>query len=186
MYDIIDKHKTVAILPPRVSIQLRPGQMKKVSPSELREMEEKAANSLQEAIYSWILRKQHRMNYSVAFEDISTTNAKLRKANIDYESLRLMDAKKIAAALNVDGLIDINVNTEKPMSDGAAIALFAVFGVAGSTNNTTAITSIRDGRSGDLLWRLNTTASGSIGSSPAQLSDMIMKRAARRFPYRMR
>ena len=185
MYEKIDRHKMVAIIPPQVYIQLRPGQMKKISPSEHADMEQRASAAVQEAIYNWILRKQGRMKYSVAFQDIAVTNAKLRNENVDYTSMRAMDAKKIAALLGVDGVIDMSINTDKPMSDGAAIAIYALFGVMGSTNNTTATTSIRDGASGELLWRMTLRAQGSVGSSPVQLTEMVMRRAARRFPYRM-
>jgi hypothetical protein len=182
MKHVIGGHNTIAILPPSVHMQLRHNQMNRTSPEQLAEMERKLAYEIQDNIYSWMLRKR-RSKYSVNIEDIAVTNAKLKDAGIDYKSLWDRDAKEISKLLSVDGMVDMDINTQKPMSDGAAIALYFI-GFNSITNHTHVITSVRDGATGNLLWRMTLNADGGVGSSPGQLTNYVMKKAARRFPYR--
>jgi len=74
-------------------------------------------------MYGWFLRKADKYHYTVTFQDINKTNALLKKANIRYEDLGSTDRGAMAKALGVDAVIQDNIRMEKPMSDGAAVAL---------------------------------------------------------------
>jgi len=181
MYASITRHKVVAILPPKVSMKLRPRQMRKTSPEKLKDMEKEMAYEVQQAMYSWILRKQRYMNYSTKFQDIKITRARLENAHIDYWALQKMDPKEIALVLSVDGLVDMDISTEKPASE----AMSFLFGaMAGPANHISAVTRIYDGPTGTELWNLTRDAKGNAYSTPDQLVKMVMKKAARHFPYR--
>jgi hypothetical protein len=185
MRQVVNTHKTVAIIPPAVALQLRPYQMRRTTPEQLADREEKMGYNIQNNMYSWILRKQHRMNYSVQFQDITATNAKLAKAGITYADLHKMDPDEVAKILAVDAVLGMTVNAVKPMSDGAAFTLGMFFNIWGVTNHTSVTTNIHDGATGNLMWRTTINENGSAGSNPEQLINMVMKRTARRFPYRM-
>lgn len=185
MYQSTSKHKTVAVLPPVVDMQLRPRQMERTSPEQLKRMEQETSWGIQQAMYSWLLRKHGKMNYSVQFQDISKTNATLKNANINYDALRTMDPTEVAKVLGVDAVIDMNVHTDKPVSEGVAITTQLLQGTwVGPTNHTMVVTNIHDGSTGSLLWKLEREANGNAGSTPEQLIKMTMKRTARKFPYR--
>ncbi|MGZ8558622.1 MAG: hypothetical protein ACXWWC_09825 [Chitinophagaceae bacterium] len=72
---------------------------------------------------------------------------------------------------------------EKPMSEGAAIAVGVLIGAWGSTNKVETTINIHDGKSANLLWKYDYEASGSVGSSTTKLVDALMRNAAKKFPY---
>ncbi len=69
------------------------------------------------------------------------------------------------------------------MSEGAAIAVGLLVGAWGSTNNVQTTININDGKSGDILWKYDYQASGSVGSSTTRLVDGLMRNASKKFPY---
>ena len=75
------------------------------------------------------------------------------------------------------------LNTEKPMSEGAAVAVGLLVGAWGPTNKAQTTINIHDGTSGDLLWKYDYEVSGSIGSSSTKLVDALMRNATKKFPY---
>jgi hypothetical protein len=179
----LQKHKTVAIIPAEVTMKLRPNQQRKTSESELREMEKTTGYEIQDKMHGWFLRRSAKYQYTVSFQDINKTNAKLKEAGIDYKDLRDMDRSKLANILGVDAIMQDRLNTEKPMSEGAAVAVGLLVGYWGNTNNVQTTINIHDGNSGDLLWKYDYSASGSIGSSTTKLVDALMKNATKKFPY---
>jgi hypothetical protein len=73
--------------------------------------------------------------------------------------------------------------SEKPMSEGAAVAVGLLVGFWGNTNKVQTAINIHDGKSGELLWKYDYEASGSVGSSTNKLVDALMRNATRKFPY---
>ena len=72
----------------------------------------------------------------------------------------------------------------KPMSAGAAAALYVVTGGIGATNTVTTTLSIKDCSSAQLIWD-DYKYSGGLGSSPASLVEGLMRNASNRMPYRL-
>ena len=177
------KHKSVAILPAEVNIQLRPNQTKNLSAEQIQEMANKTAIDIQEKMYGWFLRRGDKYDYTVTFQDVTKTNAKLREAGIKYFDLKTTDRAKLANILGVDAIMQDRVNMEKPMSEGAAIAVGLLVGTWGSTNKVETTINIHDGTSGNLLWKYDYEASGSVGSSSTKLVDALMRNATKKFPY---
>jgi hypothetical protein len=180
---ITKKHKTVAILPTNVAIQLRPNEMKNMKDGYLEDMEAKTGYSIQDKIYVWLLKRSDRFNYSVTFQDVSNTNAMLLKQGLDYTSLKTKTKAEICAILNVDAVISSNANMKKPMSEGAALAVGLLIGAYGSTNNVQTSIAINEAIKGDLVWKYDWAASGSVGSNTDNLVDGLMRNVARKFPY---
>ncbi|NOT50543.1 MAG: hypothetical protein HOP10_04625 [Chitinophagaceae bacterium] len=177
------KHKTVAILPADVSTRLRPNESKKVTAEQLASMNEKTGFAIQDKMYSWFLRRSEKFEYTVTFQDVTKTNATLKKAGISYDDLASKDRTELAALLGVDAILQNRTSLDKPMSDGAAVAVGVIFGVWGNTNSAQTTINIHDGRSGDLLWKYDYQASGSIGSSADNLVNALMRNASKKFPY---
>ena len=176
-------HKVVAILPANVTIQLRPNEMKKTSPEQLEKNEESTGYAIQDKLYSWFLRRSEKYHYTVKFQDVSKTNALLKEANISYSDLQTLPKDQVARLLNVDAVISTSLRSDKPMNEGVAVAVGVLFGVWGSTNSAFTTINIHEAKKGDLIWKYDYQAQGSVGSSPDNLVNALMRNASKKFPY---
>jgi hypothetical protein len=68
------------------------------------------------------------------------------------------------------------------MSDGGALATGMLTGIWSATDQATATLAIHD-TTGNLLWRYDYTASGTIGTTSAGLTRFLMKNASKKFPF---
>lgn len=177
------KHKSVAILPADVVIRLRPNDAKKMTQEQADENAKQTGYEIQDAMYSWFLRRSGKLNYSVDFQDITKTNSLIKDAGIVYSDLKTKDRSSLAKLLNVDAVIQNSTSLDKPMSEGAAIALGLLVGVWGSTNQVKTTINIHDGTSAKLIWKYDYQASSSVGSSSTNLVNALMRNASRKFPY---
>jgi hypothetical protein len=172
-----NSHQLIAIAPPIVSIAAR----KKVDAEAMKEQQKTESANFQKEMYSWLLKRKMQNRIFVEIQDVETSNAKLRKAG--YFDDNPMSPNEICEVLGVDAIITSNYSLAKPMSEGAAVALGLLVGVWGSTNNTTVTLEIHDRETKKLLWNYNHKVSGSVGSSPAQLVDNLMRNASKKMPY---
>jgi|SRR5436190_9844625 len=179
----LSRHKTVAILPAEVTIQLRPNESKKLTAEQLMDLQNKTAYDIQDKMYGWFLRRGDKFHYTVTFQDINKTNAKLKDAGIAYDDLKSKDRADLAKILGVDAVMQGKTVSEKPMSEGAAVAVGVLFGAWGNTNKVQTAINIHDGKSGELLWKYDYEAAGSVGSSTTRLVDALMRNATKKFPY---
>ncbi|PHN06550.1 hypothetical protein [Flavilitoribacter nigricans] len=170
-------HHTIAIAPPTVSIAAR----KKVDAEALKEQQKTESVNFQKEMYSWLLKRKMQNRITVDIQDIATTTTLLQRAG--YYDDQPMTPAEICKALGVDGLITSNYALSKPMSDGGAIALGIVFGAWGPTNQTVVNVEIHDNGKEQMIWSYNHQAAGSIGSSPGQLVDVLMRNASKKMPY---
>jgi hypothetical protein len=167
-------------------MKLRPNEAKKLTPEQITELNTKTGYDIQEKMYGWFLRRGDQYKYTVTFQDVTKTNAKLKQAGIQYNDLKNTDREKLAQILGVDAIIQDRTQMEKPMSEGAAIAVGLLVGAWGSTNNVETTINIHDGASGDLLWKYDYSVAGSVGSSTTKLVDALMRNASKKFPYSTR
>lgn len=116
-------HKTVAILPADVLIQLRPKEMKNTTAEQIHRLEEQTGKIIQDKMYTWFLKRSDKHRYTVSFQDISRTNALLLQAGRDYDHIHTNTKDDLARLLEVDAVISTKAIMEKPMSDGAAIVV---------------------------------------------------------------
>jgi hypothetical protein len=179
----LGKHRTVAILPADVTTQLRPNQAKKMTQEQIDDLSKKTGYDIQDKMYSWFLRRSGKFNYTVTFQDVNKTNALLKQAGINYSDLASKDRSEIAKILGVDAVLQNRSRMEKPMSEGAAVAVGLLVGAWGSTNKVETTINIHDGKTSNLLWKYDYEASGSVGSSTTKLVDALMRNASKKFPY---
>lgn len=177
------RHKTVAILPADVTMQLRPNQAKNTSAEQQRDMESKSALDFQEKIYAWLLRRSQQRGYTVQFQDVRQTTARLRESNIPFNELRTHTPQELAKLLGVDAVLTTSVHTSKPMSDGAAVAVGLLVGAWGATNQANITVNINEAEAGKLLWKYDFVAAGSVFSSSESIVDALMRNASKKFPY---
>ena len=177
------RHKIVAILPADVTTKLRPNEAKKVTADQIDQMAEKTGYDIQDKMYSWLLRRSEKFHYTVSFQDVTKTNSLLKKAGISFKDLQTKDRTELAKILNVDAVMQDKARMDKPMSEGAAVAVGLLVGAWGATNKVETTINIHDGKTGNLLWKYDYEASGSIGSSTTKLVDALMRNASKKFPY---
>lgn len=173
-------HKVVAILPFDANVSLRPKQMKEITPKQLADIEKNEGLSVQSAMYSWFLKRKKRGDLLVEIQDPKRTNALLSQNDVN---LKAITSEELAGILGVDAVITGTFETDKPMSDGASIALGLLVGFWGSTNAATLNMSVNDGTDGELLWNYNKRVAGSLGSNTDQLINKLMRKASRRLGY---
>lgn len=178
---IAKDHKIIAILPFSAKVSLRPKQMKEITPEQLKDMELGEGRAIQNSMYTWFLNRQKRGDLLIEVQDPSKTNALLLKS--DITDLARYTPEELAAILEVDAIITGHFETDKPMSDGASIALGLLVGFWGSTNAATINMSVKNGSDGQLLWNYNKRVAGSLGSSTDTLINTLMRKASRRLAY---
>jgi hypothetical protein len=180
----LSKHKTVAILPAEVSIGLGAIDAKNVTPAKITQMKERTGVDVQRRMHAWLLLKEDKFNYTVEFQGVSKTNSILKDADISYSEIKDKNMVELAKLLGVDAVIQSTVNMEQPTSNGAAMVVGVLSNIWLSTNNVKTTIKINDGKNGDVLWRYDYQASGSVGRSVNTLVDALMKSASRNFPYK--
>lgn len=177
---IAKHHKSIAIIPFSAKVSLRPKQMKEISAEQLENMETDEGYSIQTAMYSWFLKRKKRGKLLINVQNPNKTNALLKKNEINMETTT---PEELAKLLGVDAIITGTFETDKPMSDGASIALGVLVGFWGTTNSAVVNMSIHNAEDGLLLWNYHKRVSGSLGSSNDQLINKLMRKASRRLAY---
>jgi TolB-like protein len=181
--DITKSHKKVAVLPFVVTIDSK-NQSKEFTIDVARKAERDEAYMFQQQIYSQFLKQQSKGMYTVEFQDTDHSNTLLSKSGITYENLSNYTKSDIARYLGVDAVISGTIRRSKPMSSAGAIVLGLLGGFWGSTNRVDVTINLHDGSNGDLLWKYDHEASGSIGSSSEGLAKSLMKGISKDFPYK--
>jgi hypothetical protein len=176
-------HKTIAILPFKTIMKLRPKQMQQMTPEQLAQMQKDEGLAVQSALQTYFLKRKEQHNFKISFQDLATTNAQLAKHNVDPDELDKYTPKELAEMLEVDAVITGILSTDKPMSEGASVALGLVVGIYGPTNSGKCTININDGTSGELLWKYEKTLSRSLGSDTNTVINTIMRKASRQLPY---
>jgi len=177
------EHKVLAILPFKATVKLRPKQMESMSKEQLDEMEKNEGLAIQSALESYFLKRKDQHEFSVSFQNTATTNAVLAKNNIDETNIAKFTPQELADLLEVDGVITGTLDTNKPMSEGASLALGLIVGFYGSTNSGKCTINIFDKTTGELLWKYEKTLSRSLGSDTNSVINAMMRKASQQFPY---
>lgn len=180
---IAKEHQIIGIIPFKASVTLRPKQMKDITPVQLDRMEKAEGEGIQSSMYSWFLKREKRGTLTVKVQDPTTTNAKLRKAGITIENYEEYTPYELAKILEVDAIVMGNFETNKPMSEGASVALGLLVGFYGSTNKAIINLFIYNADDGELLINYNKSVSGSMGTSTEDLINTLMRKASRRIAY---
>ena len=182
--DLAKDHKTLAVLPFRTTLQLRPAEVKKNGgPEGVRVLEEREGLGVQSALQSYFLKQKADNDITVDVQDVAKTNALLAKSGMTSDKMLTMTMEELAQLLGVDAVISGTFESSQPMSGGAAVAMLMVGGFSGPTNTGKLAISINDGKSGELLWKYDKSLSRGFGSDTNSIITTIMRKASRQFPY---
>lgn len=165
--EYIGEHKIVAVLPFSVEIE---GENKKqiTSKKERVRNEKEIEEQIQESLYKFLLTNQNK--YSIEFQDINTTNLKLKNSGI-MSTLTTTPKEEIAKALGVDAVIAGNYDQKMKNKD--------------SKSGIIKIT-LYDGPTGDWVWKLDENAGSkySLIDETDKLMNSLMEKVVNFFPYR--
>ncbi len=176
-------HKEIAVLPFQVTLRLRPKQMRNITPQQLKNMEYAQGKGIQSAMFSWFLARGKKGKLKVRIQDPMTTNAIFKKNGITIKNITEYTPKELANFLGVDAIVMGTMETNKPLSTGASIALGVITGFYGMTNKATMNLFIYNGKDGDVLVNYHKAVAGSLGSTVESMVNILMRKASRRIPY---
>jgi hypothetical protein len=177
----ISNHNKIAFLPFDAVIRFKK-MPKNTTIEQVKEMEEDMGYVFQEQMFTRFLKKIN--HYNVEFQDVSMTNALLKKNNITYSNFKEYTKEEIAKILKVDAVVSGKILSTKPMSEGGAIVIGLLTGIGTSTNKVDVNISLYDALDSKLLFKYDHTYSGGIGSSPESISKALMRSIEKKFPYR--
>ncbi len=180
---IASGHSVIGIVPFDATVKLRPKHMKEITTEQLERMEIAEGENLQNAMYAWFLRRDKQGKLNVRVQDPATTMAKLKQAGIETGDIPDHTPQELCAILGVDALISGTLSTDKPMSEGASVAIGAIFGVWGSTNSAVVNMYVHNAMDGEVLVNYHKRVQGSLGSNTDQLINVLMRKASRRIAY---
>ncbi len=176
-------HKTAAILPVIVHFKLKPREKRKTDSVWLKQEEEKKGMEMQRKMYNWFLKTSD--NYTISFKDITQTNDALLLAGIKYADIETKTSIELAELLGVDVVIAANTVIKMPVSEGAAVIQALLSGPYGIGSNEAEISiTAFDTAQGGVVWRYEFAATRSVLMSNNELVDVLMKNAAKKFPYK--
>ncbi len=182
--DFQARHRTVAILPPTVSINAQ--SFKAGTPIETIENQQREESMLfMRQLYAQLLARQTKLGYTVKFQDIDDTLALLEREGITQQDLKAMTRTQIAQKLGVDAVMSLRVYRDKPMDTGAAIFSVLIAGVS-VTNEVQVNLAIHDGKTGQMVWNFDHLIGGGLVSSAEGMARSLMKAISKKFPYNSR
>ncbi|MGV3541419.1 MAG: hypothetical protein ACO1OQ_16505 [Rufibacter sp.] len=187
---IAKNHKTIAILPFDVRIGLRPKEMEKLTPEQLYDLELKHGRAMQSALQVYFMNTINGKRDIINVQDVRTTNSILEEKDLQPEELAALTPTQLAQMLGVDAVLTGSLTTEKPLSNGAALALAAYtffftpdISNGGPTNAGNASMKIHDGATGNLLWSYDKMLARGLGSDTHTIVKAITRKASKKIPY---
>ncbi|MBL4724933.1 MAG: hypothetical protein JKY73_06100, partial [Lutibacter sp.] len=156
--------KTIAILPMKVQVKLRPKQLKDFSSEQIIEMGKNESLDIQKGTYTWFLTRKKRGTMLVGVQNPARTNALLKKNGIDIHSYDEYLPSELGEILGVEAVITGTYETSKPMSNGAAIGLALLTGGMFATNSATMNMDFTSTIDDELVVNYHKKIKGSLGS----------------------
>ncbi|RUT78343.1 hypothetical protein [Ancylomarina longa] len=179
----VSKTKTIAILPLRVQVKLRPKQLKDFTSEQIAQMDKDESLDIQKGMYTWFLTRKKRGTMLVEVQNPARTNALLKKNGIDIYSNEEYLPSELGKILGVETLITGTFETSKPMSTGAAVGLAVLTGGLFATNSAIMNMDFTSTIDDELVVNYNKKIKGSLGSDAQDLINILMRKVSRRIPY---
>ncbi|MDC3260362.1 hypothetical protein OAU59_00470 [Winogradskyella sp.] len=179
----VENTKTIAILPLKVQVKLRPKELKDFTPEQIIEMGKNESLDIQKGMYTWFLTRKKRGTLLVDVQNPTRTNALLKKAGIDIHSYDEYLPSELGKILGVETIIMGSFETSKPMSNGAAIGLAVLTGGMFATSSATMNMDFMSTTDDELVVNYLKKVKGSLGSDAQDLINILMRKVSRRIPY---
>lgn len=174
---------TIAILPLKVQVKLRPKELKDFTSEQIVQMNKDEALDIQKAMYTWFLTRKKRGTMLVDVQNPTLTNTLLKKKGIDIHDYSEYLPSELGEILGVETIITGNFETSKPMSNAAAIGLAVFTGGMFATSAATMNMDFTNTNDNELVVNYNKKIKGTLGSDAQDLINVLMRKVSRRIPY---
>lgn len=175
-------HNVIAILPFDVSVNLRPKEMKDMTADQIATMAESESKGVQNALFSWFLKRKNQGRLELDVQPPQTTNAKLLREGITSEVLAAYEPSEICEILGVDAYISGAMATNKLMSQGTAVVMTLLVGASAGPQVTMTL-NIYEGASNELMCNYQKKLTGSGFNTNQDMVNVLMRKASRRIAY---
>jgi len=175
--------KTIAILPLKVQVKLRPKELKDFSSEQIAQMNRDEAIDIQKGMYTWFLTRKKRGTMLVDVQNPTMTNTLLKKQGIDIHNYSEYLPNELGEILGVETIITGNFETSKPMSNAAAIGLAVFTGGMFATSSATMNMDFTNTSDNELVVNYNKKIKGTLGTDAQDLINVLMRKVSRRIPY---
>ena len=175
--------KTIAILPLKVQVKLRPKELKDFTSEQIVEMCKNESLDIQKGMYTWFLTRKKRGTLLVNIQNPTRTNALLKKNGIDIHSYDEYLPSELGKILGVETIITGSFETSKPMSNAAGIGLAVLTGGLFATSSATMNMDFMSTTDDELVVNYLKNVKGSLGSNAQDLINVLMRKVSRRIPY---
>ena len=179
----VENTETIAILPLKVQVKMRPKQMKDYSLEELEELQKSESLDIQKAMHSWFLTRKQRGAFVLKIQSVARTNALLLREGIDIHNLDIYTPTELGEILGVETVIMGTFETSKPMSVGAGAALLVLTGGAFSTQTAVTNMDFYNVSDGELVVNYYKKVRGGLGTDSQDMINILMRKVTRRIPY---
>ncbi len=179
----VSNTKTIAILPMKVQVKLRPKELKDFTPEQIIEMGKNESLDIQKGMYTWFLTRKKRGSLLVDVQNPTRTNALLKEKGIDIHSYDQYLPSELGKILGVETIITGTFETSKPMSNGAAIGLAVLTGGMFATSSATMNMDFMSATDDELVVNYLKKINGSLGTDAQDLINILMRKVSRRIPY---
>lgn len=179
----VENTKTIAILPLKVQVKLRPKELKDFTSEQIIEMGKNESLDIQKGMHTWFLTRKKRGSLLVDVQNPTRTNALLKKNGINIHSYDEYLPSELGKILGVETIITGSFETSKPMSNGAAIGLAVLTGGLFATSSATMNMDFMSTTDDELVVNYLKKIKGSLGSDAQDLINILMRKVSRRIPY---
>ena len=182
----VKQHQKIAILPMKVTMRDTKSSTKnRMSAEDLQRMEDSYQEGFQNSMYSWFLKMKKKGRMSQEIQDVSRTNALLKKNGLmTMEDIEAYTYDEIAKMLGVDAVFAGDVIATRSFGKGGAAAIAVLTGISVKTGDADVMVRLYDGQKGKLLWSFDRTVASNYATDPEDVVDYLMKRVSKRFPYK--
>ena len=192
-------HQTIAILP--FEMEFLGVQPKNFTPEIVDAIEENESLLFQTSFFNKVLEstRRGRKQLSIDIQHYSKTLTLLEKNGISIRESWFEDPSKLAEILEVDAVVKGRIQKMRYFTDAESYGIETgrvildiltdsnIFSDTGLTDKeVTTSYSLIDKDNGAVLWSIDFKQQADWNTSSEQIVDMINRRSARRFPYRVK
>jgi hypothetical protein len=184
--EVTAKHEKIAILPFNVTLTFKKEKLRpKMSENELKEVAYEEGVGIQRSVYAWLLKQKTKDNIGINIQDVDQTNALLKKAGIKTkEDFLILTKGELAKILGVDAVLSGHIITTQLLSQAGAVA-FSLFFISAKSNQVDCSVTLHNAADSELLWSFDRLVSGNFSKTSSDLSNFLMRRVSKKFPYKL-
>jgi hypothetical protein len=176
---ITQKHHTIAVLPPRTTIERKIW----MTDDRYTELTRIKQAQVQEQLIRSFNRRINEGKCFVEVLDINSTNDVALPAG--YNEGRI-SSKDVCKLLKVDAVFESHIQILEPVSEATALFFQQATGTTLITNSLVLNASLIDSLGNAPLWTLNASKFGAIGSIKAIMMNKVIRRTTRNTPYNIK